>query len=148
MAESAGILDRFSALDRSELEKAFVKKALDPGETLCRQGEQGKEMYIVLSGELEVRREKRKENEYDVVARLGVGEIAGETGLIGKFERNATLVAKEKSEILMVDRSRLDSLKKSRPDLVFALYEGIIEQVDSRFRSVSDKRDTFSFWFG
>lgn len=134
--------------DRSDFESFFEKVSVKDGTTICEAGEKGKEMFLILSGRVEVQREKRKEGEHEVAANLEEGQIAGEAALAGNYERNATLVARGETEILVITMQAFSKMKKDRPELAFIFYDSVIAQIVTRFRSVSNKKDAFSFWLG
>lgn len=137
-----------NAFDRNAIEKACTKRAMTPGETLFKFGDAADTMYVVLKGSVEVRRPKRKEGEFEVTSILEDGSFVGETAIAGSYSRNATVVAKDPGEILVITKSSIAALKKDSPQATFSLYEAILDQVFSRFRSLSDKKDIVSFWLG
>jgi CRP/FNR family transcriptional regulator, cyclic AMP receptor protein len=151
MSDEKNVLSIFkfvNSLDRLAIEKAFSKKKLDVGATLCTFGEQADAMFVILSGKVEVRRPKRKEGEYDLITTLSDGSMVGETALTGTHARNATVVVTEAAEVLVVKKSEMDRFKKENPQLAFALYDGVLEQLAIRFRSVTEKKDALAFWLG
>jgi CRP-like cAMP-binding protein len=137
-----------NSLDRLAIEKAFSKRKLEAGTALCTFGEPADAMFAILSGKVEVRRPKRKEGEYDLITTLADGAMVGETALTGSHARNATVVAMEPTEVLVVKKTEMDRFKKENPVLALALYEGVLEQLAIRFRTVTDKKDALAFWLG
>lgn len=63
-----------------------------PGEVLGEEGRPGDHFWLVLSGELEVRRRANSGSE-EVLARAGPGAILGELALLRHAPRSATVVA-------------------------------------------------------
>ena len=68
------------------------------GDRVINEGDVGDTMYIIISGEFEVRRQDK------VVAKLGVGDFFGEVALISDQKRNATVVCTQDGEVLEIDR--------------------------------------------
>src|SRR5919198_3899060 len=68
---------------------------VDPGEVLTREGHLGRESYIVVSGEAEVRVHG------DTVARLGPGAFFGEMAMIDLKPRTATVTAATPMQLLV-----------------------------------------------
>jgi signal transduction histidine kinase len=71
----------------------FIKK----GEMLCTEGAMENAMYVILSGELEIRKMQKK---VDV---LGAGQYLGEMALIDSKPRSATVVALNDSLLMEID---------------------------------------------
>ncbi len=138
----------FSTVDKFTVEQFFPRRRFAAGETVCKYGDPGDGMYVVLTGHAEVRRPQRREGEFEVVARLEHGQVIGETSLVGDHKRNATVVALDDLGVLVVSREDMARLKAEKPMLAFALYEALIEQILVRFRSLTDKKDMLKFWLG
>jgi len=132
---------------REIIEKEFEKKSYKAGEKIVEEGSRGDSMFVILSGRCEVVRATRKEEKEDIIATLEEGQLIGEASLIDNSPRNATVRAANSVEVLRLRRDDLDRLKRSNPEAVLVLYETIIIQLASRFRSVTNKKDALSFWF-
>ena len=80
---------------------------LREGKVLIQEGERGREFFVIVSGEVEVRRKGRK------VATLGPGSFVGEMALLSKIPRTATVTAITPLDVLVItDRAFLDLLDK------------------------------------
>ena len=132
---------------REIIEKEFEKKSYKAGEKIVEEGSRGDSMFVILSGRCEVVRATRKEEKEDIIDTLEEGQLIGEASLIDNSPRNATVRAANSVEVLRLRREDLDRLKRSNPEAVLVLYETIIIQLASRFRSVTNKKDALSFWF-
>ena len=78
---------------------------------LIQEGERGREFFVIVSGEVQVRRKGRK------VATLGPGDFVGEMALLSKAPRNATVTAATAVDVLVItDRAFVGLLDKT-PDL-------------------------------
>ena len=110
-----GASDAFSGLKKSEINRiidAGVVRMVEPGRLLFRKGDIGHEMFIVLTGTIEII------DEYDtkkkVLADLGPGEIFGEMAMFEKRERSAHALAKERSQILVLSEEVLAKLLEKK----------------------------------
>lgn len=144
--EDLALFKGMDAITRETIVGGFTKQAFKAGSDLCKEGDKGGSMFVLLSGEVEVIGKRRREGEQEVLALLHAGQAVGEASLIGGEPRNATVRAKSDTEALVVERETLAAFKRKNPEGTIALYEGIIRQISARFRTVSDKKEFLSFW--
>jgi CRP-like cAMP-binding protein len=102
----------FSACSNKELEK--VAKASDEirmtaGTLIVDQGQTGREAFIVVEGEVEVKRNGRR------VASLGPGAIVGELSLLDHGPRTATATCETDCTLLVIDSRRFTGVLDSVP---------------------------------
>jgi hypothetical protein len=76
---------------------------LEPGEVIVRQGERSERFFIIVDGEVEVRREGHGQD--TIVTRHGPGQLFGEVGALTGAPQTATFVAVAKTVVMAVDRS-------------------------------------------
>ena len=90
---------------------------------LITEGERGREFFVIVDGEVEVRRKGRK------VATLGPGSFVGEMALLSKIPRTATVTALTPLDVLVItDRAFVDLLDKM-PDLWLKVARALAERV-------------------
>ena len=114
--ELSGMLARvplFAGLPEGEL--AEVAKLLRPalavhGERVIHTGAMGREMYFLVSGEVDVVTPSG-------AVRLGPGAFFGEVALLKNARRNADVVATTFCELLMLRKRDLDALLTQQPAL-------------------------------
>lgn len=97
---------------RRVLERGVLLKS-KTGDTVIRAHDVGSEMYVILSGLLEV----RSPSGNTTIASFGAGEVIGEIGLVLDCERTANVVAVRDSEILVIDRSYINRMMNNDPAL-------------------------------
>jgi hypothetical protein len=103
-----------------DLSYANAKRVLHTGSTLqCKRGDRivqagasSREMYVILAGSVEVRSGDQ------VLAKLGRGEIFGESALISSAPRTADVVAHEDSEVLIMSQDFLEKGMRSMPEIM------------------------------
>ena len=96
-------------------EHAPERLTLEPGSTLSEQGETNRDLYLLLDGVLAV------EVDGDEVAEVGPGAVLGERALLEGGKRTATLRARTRCRVAIVnpellDRGSLTALSASRAD--------------------------------
>jgi len=118
----------FSVLNEEQL-KTIVETArlceFDPGETLVHEGETATSFYVILEGQVEVRRENR------TLAKLGRGQFFGETTLLADHTRSADVVAAHMTRCLTLSGSELRGLIASNPAVTLK----ILEESTRRYRA-------------
>jgi CRP/FNR family cyclic AMP-dependent transcriptional regulator len=93
------------------------------GRVLIEEGARGREFFVIVSGEVEVRRNGRK------VATLGPGSFVGEMALLSKAPRTATVTAVTDLDVLVIaDRAFLNLLDRM-PDLWLKVARALAERV-------------------
>jgi CRP/FNR family cyclic AMP-dependent transcriptional regulator len=80
-----------------------------PGETLFREGDAGRDMFVVLEGEVEVLKRSRSDTEARV-ALLGPGDWFGEMSILDVQPRSATVQALAPSRLLRIRTKDLEAL--------------------------------------
>lgn len=119
----------FSACNKKELEK--VAKASDEikmtaGSLIVDQGQTGREAFIVLDGEVDIRRNNRK------VATLGPGAVVGELSLLDHGPRTATAVCATDCTLLVIDQRRFLGVIDDVP----AISHKLLASLASRIRDL------------
>jgi CRP/FNR family transcriptional regulator, cyclic AMP receptor protein len=84
---------------------------IEPGRTICRQGETGHEAFVVVSGEASVAVDG------NVVDTIGPGALVGEISLIDHGPRTATVTASSPMHVLVVPGNRFAQLLEEVPGL-------------------------------
>lgn len=111
-----------------------IKKKFNKGEVIIAEGTDGKALYYIQSGKVEV----SKNGPYGQIplAHLGPNDIFGEMSLIlDEFgKRSATVRAVEPTEILILDRKGFDQyMEKAPPGL-----QNIVKRLAQRLRETND----------
>lgn len=89
--KSIALFEGLEPEDLAELARAGVESWFTHGETLCREGELGDELFVLLTGEVSV---LQRDGDVDrIVAIEGPGSVIGELAVLDPAPRNATVVA-------------------------------------------------------
>ncbi|MFK8025840.1 MAG: Crp/Fnr family transcriptional regulator [Ilumatobacter sp.] len=120
----------FSGCTNKELQK--VAKATDEitmtaGTMVMDQGQTGREAFVIVEGEVTVKRNNRK------VTTLGPGDVVGEMSLLDRGPRTASVVCAVDTTLLVIDQRRflgvLDEIPSINQKLLAAL-AGRIREFD------------------
>jgi CRP-like cAMP-binding protein len=82
-------------------------RALAAGEALFRQGDPGDSVYVLVSGEVDVR-VKGEDGEHDL-ATLGPGTLLGEFALLADERRTRSVVARTEAELWELTREAFEA---------------------------------------
>lgn len=91
---------------------ALHVQVIDTGTTLFREGEDGREMFVVLQGELEILKRSHRGTEARV-ALLGPGDWVGDMSIVDIQPRSATVRALAPTQLLRVTAADLDGVYRN-----------------------------------
>ncbi|XP_031551266.1 cyclic nucleotide-binding domain-containing protein 2-like [Actinia tenebrosa] len=102
---------------RQGLAKIANYEACEEGTVIVRQGDTGHSLYFILTGSVSVvvaeddtnLHESRKQT----VAAMFAGDMFGEVSLLHNIERTATIICRERSEFLRIDKPDFNMVLKT-----------------------------------
>jgi CRP/FNR family cyclic AMP-dependent transcriptional regulator len=107
-------IDLFDSISDDALQR-FADMAdetsIEEGEELARAGTWPYQLFAIEEGNVEVRRDG------DTVAKLGAGDVVGETGVVKRGLRNADVVATSKVKAIFFTQDQVKRMRKDLPDL-------------------------------
>ncbi len=114
-----------SKRDLRRIAALAVEREIDEGSELIREGEPGTEFYVVVDGEIDVRRRGRR------VAHLGAGSYVGEIALLSRSPRTATVVATTPLRVLAIAGRDFVELLDAIPELWLKVARTLADRVDA-----------------
>lgn len=137
-----------SNADFNALYEAGEEKVLAQGEKLIQEGDTDDTVYLILEGELEIR--KSLEGVLRVVGQLGPGRWVGEIAYIREIPRTSEVAAKKPAVVLALTRETIESLQ---PELRLTLLRQFADLADERLYSlikqeeeiISQRHDRMSY---
>jgi CRP-like cAMP-binding protein len=123
----------FAACSNKDLEriaKASEEITMTAGSVITDQGQTGREAFIVLAGNVTVKRNGKR------VAALGPGTVVGELSLLDHGPRTATVVCDTDCTLLLLDQRHFMSVLEAVPTLahkMLATLAGRIRDLDRAY---------------
>jgi CRP-like cAMP-binding protein len=102
-------------------------RTLEPGETVFDEGDPGDHLYVIQSGEIELKREGP--SGHHVVAQLGPGDFFGELSLVPGQRRNARAVAVKTTRVLQLDRDTLEAMCLAQPEIAMRMIRLLVSRL-------------------
>lgn len=108
------LFEHLSAEEREAVVREMVLEQFDEGDIVITEGEGGSSLYVMVSGEVKVfSRGPKGDNVY--LAKLGEGDFFGEVSILTGRPRTATITASQRSELLRLDKEKLDEIVIKHP---------------------------------
>lgn len=124
--ESLKNVSLFSGCTKKELEK--VARAADEitmtaGTLIVDQGQTGREAFVILGGEVTIKRSNRK------IATLGTGDVVGELSLLDHGPRTASAVCATDCTLLVIDQRRFIGVLDDVPSIAHKLMGALASRI-------------------
>lgn len=116
----------FSHCSKRELEEIAAladEITLAAGRELTREGERGSEFFVIVDGEVAIRRKGRR------IDSVGGGDFVGEMSLLSGNPRNATVVAETPVRTLVVTRRDFERLLRTSPGIQLKVLKALADRV-------------------
>jgi signal transduction histidine kinase len=131
MKELAELLKKiyfFRGLSAEELEsirQVCHESCFQPGEVIFREGSEADRFYIVLSGAVEVWKQK------DLLAVHTAGHLFGEMALIDELPRSATVLAREATRLAYIGRADFQQIIRENSRVAISIIRSVSDMVRS-----------------
>lgn len=100
-----------------------------PGTVLFEEGQPGDYMYVVQTGEVEIRRQVGETER--VLAVLPPGEFFGEMAILNGRPRSATAVVKSPSRLLVIEGKTFEAMMRARPEIALRIIKALATRLES-----------------
>src|SRR5690606_41608462 len=104
-------------------------KTCAPGDVLFREGEPGREMYVLQEGS--VRITKTVKGEEKTLAILGPGEFFGEMAILNAKPRGATAVVEERARVLVLGARTFEEMGGSNAESAARMTQKLARRLHS-----------------
>ena len=140
LADSLPLFARLDASDQGTLLSLAKTSTIKARHFVCRKGEPGDALYMVIAGKLKVTAESDDGREL-ILAILDTGETFGEISLLDGKPRSANVVAVHDSELLVILRRDFLTFLEQHPNVSIELL-AILTQ---RLRGMDDMMGDIRF---
>ena len=116
----------FEGLSRKELEqlaKVTEDLEVEAGKVLCREGETGREFFVIIDGEVDVTKGGKH------LGTRGSGDFFGEIALIEHVPRTATVTAKTPVRFFVLTSQAFSSLLDHNPGVERKVLRALAKRV-------------------
>ena len=101
----------------------------EAGTVLFEEGQPGEHMYVVTSGQVEIR---RKVGEVDrVLAVLMPGDFFGEMAILNNRPRSATAVTRVESRLLVIEGRMFEAMLRARPEIALRIIKALATRLEN-----------------
>jgi CRP/FNR family transcriptional regulator, cyclic AMP receptor protein len=116
----------FAGLSKSDLgHVALITDEIDfaKDKVLIREGEPGREFFVLLDGEVDVRRKGRR------LATKGKGDFFGEIALVSNVPRTATVTTTSSARALVIRDLEFKALLEQKPQIALKVLAAVAERL-------------------
>ena len=144
MAEELRSTDIFQTLDANEavhVAKMCARHLLGPGDTLFQEGQTGRNLYLLLRGELQILVRSPDGEAEVVVGRVHAGSLVGEMAVLEAAPRSAAARAYRSCELLVMPGRKFAELVASGHPAAFAILRQLQSTLSERVRELHVRVD-------
>jgi CRP/FNR family cyclic AMP-dependent transcriptional regulator len=109
--KGASLFDGLSRKELTQLARVSEDLELEPGTVLCKEGQTGREFFVIVDGKVKVTRRGRR------VATRSSGEFVGEIALVEEVPRTATVTAETPVRVFVLTRKDFRHLLDENPQV-------------------------------
>jgi CRP/FNR family cyclic AMP-dependent transcriptional regulator len=123
LIKNVPLFSRCSRKDLASVASIADEVDLPAGQELTRQGDLGREFFVLVDGTADVTKDGAKVNA------LGPGDFFGEIALVSQMPRTATVVATSPVRALVMRDQEFRGLMKHSPEIQLKVLEALAERL-------------------
>ncbi|MDG6934442.1 MAG: cyclic nucleotide-binding domain-containing protein [Nitrososphaerota archaeon] len=132
LLKSSTLFSSFNDKQLKNLAKELKEKKYNAGDLIEKEGEVSVAFYLILDGEVEVRRKSK------VLTKLGRGQFFGEMSLLDKYPRSADVVATKPTTCLIMTAWQWEALVLSEPKVAIELLKTLARRLRATDKALTD----------
>jgi len=113
----------------------MYRKTYPPNEIIFKEGDIGKAVFIIKSGEVVILKSAKEEK---ILTKLTAGDFFGEMALLDEFPRSATAKTTKESELYFIYKVRFDALLKYYPRGASRVIYNLARLISARLRHTTE----------
>lgn len=106
------------------------------GTVLFKEGEPGREMFVVQSGKVRLQRTIRGVEK--ILAEVGPGEFFGEMSIINDKPRTASAVVVEDAQLLVLDPKTFEAMIKANTEIAVRMIKRLAARLDAANQQIEN----------
>jgi MFS superfamily sulfate permease-like transporter len=134
-------IDFLAGMQQADLERlseVLTRREFAPGETICREGDEGDRMWLLAKGSVSVRLKLANGQESIRIASLARGTTIGEMSLIESARRSASIIADEQVVCYELLRDGFSRMLAEHPAIATKLLSNLARELSRRLRRTSE----------
>lgn len=105
----------------------------EPGSLLFKEGDASRELFVVLSGELEVMKRSKRGRDARIAV-VGMGDSIGEMSIVDDQPRSATVMAVSPSQLMRLGADDLSRLAETDLRSYATILHNVAREISRRLR--------------
>lgn len=98
------------------------------GTVLFEEGDMGEVMYVIQSGEIEIRRMLNEQSR--VLAVLPAGEFFGEMAIVNNRPRSATAIVRRQARLLVIDGQTFEAMLRGKTEIAVRMIKTMASRLE------------------
>jgi CRP-like cAMP-binding protein len=123
LIQKVPLFSRLSKKGLGEVARIADELDLPSGKKMAKEGDRGREFFVLLEGEADVTKGDRRIN------RMKKGDFFGEIALVTKMPRTATVTATGDVRVLVINERDFAALIKNSPEIGRGVAEALAERL-------------------
>jgi CRP-like cAMP-binding protein len=141
LAATCAVFKPFPRTVRAEILKKFVDLEVTPGQRLITEGDEGRGLFLILKGQVEVT--KHVDGKEKNLAVLKEGDVFGEISLLQTSPTTASCVAMAPTNLLYLERATFNSTIARYPEFKDELSKITAERIRRTKAALNPEEDDF-----
>ncbi len=106
------------------------------GTVLFREGEPGREMYVVQQGRITI--SKRAGDVEKILTTLGQGEFFGEMSILNNAPRSATATCAEDAKLLVIDPKTFEAMIRGNAEIALRMIKKLADRLQEADKQIEN----------